>query len=302
MKILLTGGLGHIGSYLIKHLENLQQIKKIYLVDNISNNRHDVLLNLKNEKISFLYGDLTNNIFCNKIPKSDIVIHLASLTNSENSFDNKKFIFFNNINSFKNIIKYCLKFDAKLIHFSSTSVYGPQKNIVTEETKKLFPQSPYAKIKLIEEKLLKKEKKINYISLRLGTISGFSKGMRFHTAVNKFCFNAVMKIPIPIWNNALNLYRPYLSLKDLLKIIKFIIKKKFFPCDLFNIVSENKTVSEILNLIVRNKFIVKKKFIKSKIHQKTSFFTSVEKFEKVGPKINSKIAEDIHLTLKKLKK
>ena len=76
--------------------------------------------------------------------------------------------------------------------------------------------------------MLKRQKKIKYISLRLGTISGYSNGMRFHTAVNKFCFNAVMNLPIPIWNDALNIYRPYLSLKDLLKTVKFILKKDIF--------------------------------------------------------------------------
>ena len=45
MKILLTGGLGHIGSYLINHLKNIKKIKKIYLVDNLSNERFDILFN-----------------------------------------------------------------------------------------------------------------------------------------------------------------------------------------------------------------------------------------------------------------
>ena len=57
----------------------------------------------------------------------------------------------------------------------------------------LKPQSPYAEIKLIEEKLLKKNrKKIKYITFRFGTIAGVSKGMRFHTAINKFCYQAVL--------------------------------------------------------------------------------------------------------------
>ena len=126
MKILLTGGLGHIGSYLIQNLKNLNEIKKIYLVDNLSNNRYDVLFSIKNKKIKFIYGDLTNKKFC-KNSKVNLVIHLASMTNSEESFNNKKFIYFNNLDSFKNIIKFCKKFNSKLIHFSSTSIYGPQK-------------------------------------------------------------------------------------------------------------------------------------------------------------------------------
>ena len=54
----------------------------------------------------------------------------------------------------------------------------------------------------MEERYLKKnKKKINFITLRFGTITGVSKGMRFHTAVNKFCLNTILKVQIPIWND-----------------------------------------------------------------------------------------------------
>ena len=63
----------------------------------------------------------------------------------------------NNIFCMKNIINYCIRNKAKLIHISSTSVYGKQVKIVKEDDDKLLkPQSPYAEIKIIEEKLLKK--------------------------------------------------------------------------------------------------------------------------------------------------
>ena len=92
----------------------------------------------------------------------------------------------------KNVINYCIKNKSKLIHISSTSVYGKQVKIVNENDQSLLnPQSPYAEIKLQEEKMLKKNKnKIKFMSFRFGTIAGVSKGMRFHTAINKFCFSA----------------------------------------------------------------------------------------------------------------
>ena len=301
MKILITGALGHIGSYLINELVKIKNIKKIYLIDNISNQRFPVIFRLKNKKVHFIYGDLTSEKIINKIPKTNIVIHLASITDAEGSFNIKQKIFKNNIGSFKNILKYCLKYKSKLIHISSTSVYGQQENLVTEKEKNLFPQSPYAKIKLKEETILKIQNKIKYITLRFGTISGFSEGMRFHTAVNKFCFNSINKLPIPIWGNALNLYRPYLSLYDAAKVIKFIIKNKYFPNDIFNVLSENKTVKQILSEIKKNKIKIKLKFVNSKIKNYFSFITSKNKIEKLGLKLNAKISKDIKDTLKNLK-
>merc|ERR1711966_207142 len=122
----------------------------------------------------------------------------------------------NNLNCLKTVIKYCKKNDVKLIHLSSTSVYGKQAEIVDEncEKKYLKPQSPYAKIKLIEENMLKKNNKVKYNTFRLGTIAGYSRGMRFHTAVNKFCLNAAFNEKIAVYKTAMNQYRPYLSIRD----------------------------------------------------------------------------------------
>ena len=300
MKILITGGLGHIGSFIINNFIKYKKIKKIFIVDNISNQRFSVLLSMNSPKIKFLYGDTVDIKLYKKIPKVNIVLHLASITNAEKSFDIKKEIYRNNFKSFKNIVYYCKKNNSRLIHISSTSVYGPQKNIVDEKLKKLFPQSPYAIIKLKEENLLKKQKKVKYISLRFGTISGYSKGMRFHTAVNKFCFNSVMGIKIPIWGKAIKLYRPYLSLNDAQKTLKFIIENNFFPSDVFNILSENKTVREIINIIKKNNYKPKLKFVNSRILNQNSYIISKNKIQKFGLNLNSKIAKDIKITLKKL--
>ena len=90
----------------------------------------------------------------------------------------------NNIDCLRNVISFCKKNNSKLIHLSSTSVYGKQTDIVDEncEEKYLKPQSPYADIKLIEEKMLvKNSNKLNYNTFRFGTIAGVSKGIRFHT-------------------------------------------------------------------------------------------------------------------------
>ena len=43
MRVLITGCLGHIGSYLIENIYKIKKIKKIYLLDNISNNKFFIL-------------------------------------------------------------------------------------------------------------------------------------------------------------------------------------------------------------------------------------------------------------------
>ena len=300
MKLLITGGLGHIGSYVLKRIVSLKIIDKIYVVDNISNQRYNVLFKLSNKKIKFIYGDLSKNETIKIIPKANITLHLASKTNAEESFENKKEIIKNNLGAFKSVVSYCKKNNSKLIHISSTSIYNPKTNFITE-LEKPCPQSPYAEIKLKEEKILKKSKNIKFITLRFATISGYSDGMRFHTVVNKFCFNSVMNIPIPIWGSALNLVRPYLSLKDAYKVITYLIKKNYFDNSFYNVLSENRTLKEILKIIKKYSFNTKIKFIKSKILQRASFKTSKRKIQSLGINLNSKIENDIRETLHKIK-
>ena len=210
----------------------------------------------------------------------------------------------NNIACMKNIINFCEKNNSKLIHISSTSVYGKQTDLVDEtcEKKYLKPQSPYADIKLIEENMLKKaNKKIKYITYRFGTIAGVSKGMRFHTAVNKFCLDASLGRNITVYKTALNQFRPYLSLDDAFKVFKFTIEKNFFKNDIFNALSENCTVKHILDKIRRYQKNINVKFVSSPIMNQLSYHVDKNKLTKEGLLLKRKIELDIKNTLKILR-
>lgn len=305
MKLMITGCCGHIGSYLIENLFKIKKIKKTILIDNLESNRFNSLFNLKKKSnFKFLIRDLSDNKSLDDVTNVDLVIHLASMTNAEKSFDKKSKMYSNNILCLKTVIKYCKRTKAKLIHISSTSVYGKQTKIVDEtcEEKYLKPQSPYADIKLIEEKMLKKQNKfIKYNSFRFGTISGVSKGIRFHTAVNKFCFNAALSENITVYETAINQYRPYLSLKDAFKVFKFCIEKNFFCNDIFNVLSGNFTVSQILSKIRKYKKNLSVKFVKSPIMNQLSYHVSQNKLNKFGLILNHDIEKDIRDTIKLLK-
>ena len=256
MKILITGGLGHIGSYLLENINKIKYIKKIYIIDNLLTNRYCSLFNLptSDKKIYFYQKDLASTNALNNFQKVDIVINLASITDAEGSIRIRNKIYKNNLGIFANILKYCIKNSSKLIHISSTSVYGEQKGLVDENCKKLNPKSPYAEIKVKEENILKRNKnKIKFISYRFGTICGVSKGMRFHTAINKFSFYAVLGRPLPIWKSMMNKPRPYLSLKDAFKVIKFTIENNFFNNETFNILSQNLTLKKIIGYFKKHK-------------------------------------------------
>jgi len=299
MNILITGACGHIGSYLIENLHKIKKVKKAILVDNLKSNRYNSLFNVKKNNVIFYLRDLNNINSLNEFKNIDIVFHFASMTNAEKSFGKKKEMYTNNLNCLNTVIKLCKRTKARLFHISSTSVYGKQVSLVDEtcEKKYLKPQSPYAKIKLLEENILKKSKSLRFNTFRFGTIAGVSKGIRFHTAVNSFCLNAAIGETIKVYKTALHQYRPYLSLPDAFKLFKFCIDKDFFDNDIYNVVSNNFTVEQIINKIKKIKKKLKITLVNSPIMNQLSYHVDKKKLSKNGLFLNSNLDKEIIQTL-----
>ena len=301
MKILITGACGHIGSYFIENLYKIKKVKKAFLIDNLKSNRFNSLFNTnKKNKVEFYLKDLNNIRSLDQFKGISIVFHFASMTNAEKSFGKEKEMFSNNLNCLKTVIKFCQKTNAKLVHLSSTSVYGKQTDLVDEtcEKKYLKPQSPYAKIKIMEENILKKNtKSIKYNTFRFGTIAGVSRGIRFHTAVNSFCLNAAIGEKIKVYKTALHQYRPYLSLEDAFKLFKFCIDENFFENDIYNVVSNNFTVNQIINKIKKLKKNIKISYVNSAIMNQLSYHVDKKKLSNRGLFLNSNLDRDVADTL-----
>jgi nucleoside-diphosphate-sugar epimerase len=303
-KIIITGGLGHIGSYLIENFLKKENHLHLIIIDNLQSQRFSSLfdLKLKNNKVSFYDLNLAKQSISNVIKKADILIHLAAITDAENSVGQEKFYTTNNLNCTREVIKFCKKYKVPFIFPSSTSVYGEMKHneILYEDNEEiLYPQSPYARIKLKEEKLIKKSSSgIRSIIIRLGTIVGKSKGMRFHTAVNKFCYQASMNKKITVWKSAYNQVRPYATLNDFYEIVNFFLNNnKLINNQTYNLVTKNLTVKNIID-IIRIKKVINIKFINSKIMNQLSYRVSNKKISTLGFKSSNTIKKEIFETLK----
>ena len=125
--------------------------------------------------------------------------------------------------------------------------------------------------------------------------------MRFHTAVNKFCLDASLGNKITVYKTALNQFRPYLSLEDAFKVFKFTIEKNFFKNDIFNALSENCTVNDILEKIRKYKKDISIKFVSSPIMNQLSYHVDKKKLTNEGLYLKRKIELDIKDTLKVLR-
>ena len=290
MKVLVTGGLGHIGSRLITVLAKREDIELVRILDNLYTERYCSLFNLPAEKkIEFIEGDVRNEEDVELAMKNmDIVFHLAAITDPAKSFEIPRLTEEVNLIGTKKVIQQALKYRVKkVIYPSTTSVYAPSSGIAIENCsfEEYKPQSPYAKFKLLGEREvieLAKDNNLKTVILRLGTIYGPSIGMRFHTAVNKFIFLACTKRPLTVWEGVLTQRRPYLYIEDAISAFIFMMDNEVDNGGIFNVVTENATVEEIIEIIKEFIPTLIIKFVKSPFSHQFSYFTDDTKIRKLG--------------------
>jgi nucleoside-diphosphate-sugar epimerase len=288
VKIVVTGAIGHIGSYIIRDLGIQFPEAEIVMIDNMMTQRYPSLFNLPIiGKYSFIEGDVTSIDLELIFKNAYVVIHLAAITDAAGSFDKAAEVEANNYQSTIKVANACIKTGARLIALSSTSVYGTQKEVVDENCSEdeLQPQSPYAKTKLKEEELvaqLSESGRLQAISCRFGTIFGASPGMRFHTAVNKFCWQAAMGQSITVWSTAYDQKRPYLDLFDASRAISFIIQNDLFDGKIYNVLTHNATVREVVDMIREFVPTLEVEFVDSKIMNQLSYEVLCDRFKSKG--------------------
>lgn len=306
MKLLITGALGHIGSKLI-HSIKPGQFEEVRLLDNLLTQRYSSLFNLpKGVNFKFFEEDICKADLDKYLKNTDVVIHLAAITDAVSTFDKKELVEEVNFVGTQKVAQSCINNNCKLIFPSTTSVYGTQSEIVDENCseKDLRPQSPYAESKIKAENLLKKlgvNGKLKFVICRLGTIFGTSRGMRFHTAVNKFVWQACLDQPITVWKTAMDQKRPYLDLNDAMRAIYFIIENNVFTNEVYNIVTTNSTVREITDIIKTHVSDIRINYVDSPIMNQLSYIVSNEKFKKKGFIFSGDLKEGISDTVNLLK-
>lgn len=214
-KILVTGHKGFLGKYLFKILK---KNKNNYVIGKDIN----LYTNKRNYKNNFT--KTTKKEFKN----IDIIVHLAGI--STNYDPNKKIYkklsfkanYFDTLKFAKLARKSGVK---KFIFASSTSVYGNKKNRNVTEKSELSPFTSYGKSKKKAEEELIKISNSNFkvIILRMVTLFGISKRMRFDLLINNLVASYILKKRIILSSDGSKI-RPQIHLKDAALVYNFFIK------------------------------------------------------------------------------
>ncbi len=300
MKIVVTGALGHIGSKLIRELPRHLDNPTVVMIDDLSTQRYSSLFDLpQGASYKFVESRLQDCNLADVLEGTNVVVHLAAMTDAAGTADKPDLVHQNNFASTKLLADACLKANVPILFPSSTSVYGSQSELVDETCVDLQPQSPYADCKIKEENYLRDlfAKGLRGVICRFGTIYGVSRGMRFHTAVNKFCFQAVTKQPVTVWETALHQKRPYLDLGDCCDSMIWMIKNGIFDGEVYNIVSNNFTVNDVLDEIRKYIPTLEVKLVQHKIMNQLSYEASAIKFAKKGFDFQGSFSKGIKETI-----
>jgi len=160
MKVLLTGGLGYIGSHTA--VELLNRGHEIIVVDDLSNSKIEVkgkIEQITNKKFKFLKIDLKNykkteSIF--RKNKIDAIIHFAGYKAVGESVSKPVMYYENNIMSTLNLLKCMEKYEVNnLVFSSSATVYGTNETMPLKEDFSTGATNPYGRTKLFIEEILK---------------------------------------------------------------------------------------------------------------------------------------------------
>src|SRR3989441_1899447 len=307
MRIVITGALGHIGSRLIHELPCAFPEADLCLVDNLSTQRYCSLFNLPaNGRYHFLEADVLTADLAQIFDGAEVVIHLAAITNATDSFENKEQVDRVNYTGTEKVARACLQAGSALIFISTTSVYGTQTGPVDESCPitSLRPQSPYAESKLKAEELLETLGQVDglrFVICRFGTVFGASVGMRFHTAINKFCWQAVTRQPITVWRDALHQQRPYLDLTDAVEALTFILHRNLFDRRVYNVLTLNTSVSQIVETVSVYVPDVSVEYVDSPVMNQLSYRVMCSRFKSLGFEFKGDLKRGIGETIQLFK-
>ena len=263
--LIVTGGLGFIGSNLIKLL-----LKKQYSVINIdkvsyASNFYNLKNINKNKNYKFIKSDINDKKKITEILrkyKPQCIFNLAAETHVDRSIDSPKEFIKSNINGVFNLLEtfknYCLKNKkSKLIHISTDEVFGDIPKGRTSETHPYKPSSPYAATKASSDHLVFSYIKTFGIPAIITNCSNnYGPGQHPEKLIPKLIYSTINNLPLPIYGNGRN-SREWIYVKDHCEAL-FKIFKKGKIGEFYNIGSnKNANNLEITKKILK---IAKKKF------------------------------------------
>lgn len=304
-RIVVTGGMGYVGSVLVREL--LNKGHEVVVLDKLVFDQEVPAFFKNKSTFSFIKGDIRHiEDLMETLKDVDVVVHLASIVGDPSCDLDYDETISTNFESTKLLVEIAKFRRVKRIIFASTaSVYGHTRNIVTEKSK-TNPLSLYAKTKLDSEKVILKANTsdLESVVLRLSTVFGWSERMRFDLVLNFLTAMTYYEKTFNVFGG--KQYRPLIHVVDVARSILMVINssKVKVAGQIFNVGSANNNVKIIrLAKLIKRKYPMVNFEIKRQETDKRDYRLDYSKSQKVlGFKAKYSLDYGIDEVFKMLKK
>ena len=172
-KILVTGGAGYIGSFMVRKLRD--EGYDVVILDNLSQGHKEAVKDFRLEKLDLVTDNDKLTPFL-KREHFDGVIHMASFIQMGESYRNPIIYFRNNVVGFLNLVDSMIETKTdNIILSSSAGVYGNPKRVPVKESDIRNPLNPYGDTKYFMERILENYRRaydLKYIIIRYFNAAG----------------------------------------------------------------------------------------------------------------------------------
>ncbi len=240
MKVLITGGLGYIGQVLQEELKKAGIEYEI--LDNDIYNLHKDIPSEK--RLDLLDKDSIED----SVKNCDVVVNLAAIVGDPACLVDTRYAIEVNCVGTRNLVELTNKYNKRIIHASTCSVYGAEKeNKKLIESSTPFPIDFYGQTKYQQERIVRDliENRENYCIFRLGTAYGLSPRMRYDLVINTFAAKAANGEKLSVFGGTQ--YRPFVHIRDISRAIIYAIEHNL--SGIYNLANENITIKDLAFLI-----------------------------------------------------
>lgn len=236
-KVLITGGLGYIGSVLYEVLRD----------EGFETDILDCHLFYEVKPAHpFRMADVRDKPTVERIIRDyDVVVNLASIVGDPACLVDTNLAIEVNCTGTRNVAEVCKELGKRIVHFSTCSIYGSEPNKVVREEDEGFPIDFYGQTKFTQERLVRDLCGELATVFRLGTAYGLSPRMRYDLVVNTFAARAVRDGKITVFGGEQE--RPFVHVRDASRAVVHAIRSDLRG--VFNVKGQNLSLLKLGELV-----------------------------------------------------
>jgi dTDP-glucose 4,6-dehydratase len=264
MRLLVTGGMGFIGSNLIRYMLLTRKDVEVTNLDNLSIGANPAnLKDLKDRRYKLIKGSIADSRLVSKlIGKFDAVINCAAQTHVDRSIANPQPFLESNIIGTYSILESARRsnLEARIVHVSTDEIYGDIPEGSFKEDDRLKPSNPYAATKSAADMLALAYHRTYGLKVTITRCTNnFGPYQHPEKFIPKTIIRAVSNLQIPVYGKG-DQIRDWIYVKDHCEALAQIMEKGK-PGEIYNISAGNempnlKIVEAILNLMNKPKSLI----------------------------------------------